>query len=339
MKTEEEELLVAAKTGDVERLLRTLEREYTTHYNPTDPKPFEDAFNNLFSIRDSEGNTLLHLGAPHEPVVDALLRYNFPVDSTHPSGNTALHLSVAGNHFNSSKMLLLYGAAILKNDKGKTAIDIANDNAFQPLLNFFDTFPRTRKTKEVPLELELPINNSNKKRLIVGISGATCSGKSTLTRSLVKHFNCSEPYHHLDKYWKEFDQFPRDQGFIIGEIPDCLEMNLFLEDLKKKKYGVDEILFVDGFLLFHNPEICDMLDLKIFLQVSEDECRRRRKSRNLGTSRLYHDKIIWPSYIKYNGLYATQPVGPMGSDTLILDGNKSMDVVLQEAVQFIASKK
>lgn len=40
-------------------------------------------------------------------------------------------------------------------------------------------------------------------------------------------------------------------------------MNLFLEDLKKRKYGVDEILFVDGFLLFYSPEMRDLFDIKV----------------------------------------------------------------------------
>ena len=41
-------------------------------------------------------------------------------------------------------------------------------------------------------------------------------------------------------------------------------MNIFLKDLKKKKkHGVDNILFVDGFLILHDPKIRELLDLKV----------------------------------------------------------------------------
>jgi uridine kinase len=50
---------------------------------------------------------------------------------------------------------------------------------------------------------------------------------------------------------------------VIGERPECLRMDLFTEELRRRQFGEDDILFVDGFLLFHSLEICELLDVKV----------------------------------------------------------------------------
>jgi hypothetical protein len=55
---------------------------------------------------------------------------------------------------------------------------------------------------------------------------------------------------------------------VIGERPDCLHMDLFTEELRRRKLGDDDILFVDGFLLFQSPEICELLDIKVPILIS-----------------------------------------------------------------------
>ena len=53
---------------------------------------------------------------------------------------------------------------------------------------------------------------------------------------------------------------------MIGERPECLHMDLFTEELRRRKQlGEDDILFVDGFLLLHSPEVRDLLDVKVSL--------------------------------------------------------------------------
>ena len=54
---------------------------------------------------------------------------------------------------------------------------------------------------------------------------------------------------------------------MIGERPECLHMDLFTEELRRrrKQLGEDDILFVDGFLLLHSLEVRDLLDVKVSL--------------------------------------------------------------------------
>lgn len=58
--------------------------------------------------------------------------------------------AVEGEHFECAKMLVLYGALILKDSHGHTPIDISRQRGLKDICHFFDTYPvwsRERKNK------------------------------------------------------------------------------------------------------------------------------------------------------------------------------------------------
>lgn len=68
---------------------------------------------------------------------------------------------------------------------------------------------------------------------------------------------------------------------------------------------------VDGSLLYHDPTIRSLLDVKIFLRASRDIARQRRFEKpeyvdsesgdNFWRTRDYFDRIIWPNYTEEHG--------------------------------------
>jgi hypothetical protein len=114
-----QELLVAAREGDVERILAVLEdlREHNCHEEST----FQADLDQVFAVRDVTGTpflplhvylylyifamfrtyftdeTLLHIAAVKgfNHILDALIRHGFPIDSL-SSGSTALHRFIIG---------------------------------------------------------------------------------------------------------------------------------------------------------------------------------------------------------------------------------------------------
>jgi len=110
-----------------------------------------------------------------------------------------------------------------------------------------------------------------------------------------------------------------------------------------------------------------LYDIKIFLRVSKETCRQRRLSRDPGTSVDYFEKIIWPSYLRWNsiplGLWESQQTAPDDSQLVeeakgqqqaehqaskpsareggffFINGEDDVDTVFRLAVEHITARK
>lgn len=155
---------------------------------------------------------------------------------------------------------------------------------------------------------------SSKHWLIVGISGVTCSGKSTLAKELHKHLNGSVILHQ-DNYFLPPDD-PRhvkipELNHNNWEILTSVDMHkMYLDILKiiecqtaqhesgeKSKH----VLILDGFLLFGYKAISDLCNLKYFLTLTKEQCWKRRKFRSYNPPDVpgYFDKVVWPEYLNH----------------------------------------
>ena len=171
--------------------------------------------------------------------------------------------------------------------------------------------------------------------LLIGISGGSCAGKTTLAGEVKKSLpEITMEWLPFDAYYKPLDHLPlserHHQNFDSLEI---LDWELLVEDLKQLKSGraafsplydftlhtrasktrkvlPSPIILVEGILLFAVPALLSILDLKVFLQVPADIrlCRRierdmRERGRTapmvikqyLATVRPMHDKLVEPS--------------------------------------------
>jgi len=331
--------------GNIANIISLLEDIYTQHFSD-DPSNthLNVAFEALFSQRDEQGRSALHKASlvGDDTIVDALLRHCFPIDVLDNDSNTSLHLAVLSGDLPTVKFLVRFGAQFLPNKQGKLPQQTAQEQNLSHIQQYFQEHMDTlsKPDNEDMLVVPPPISASSKRRLVVGICGSTCSGKSTLTKLLVKHFKCVEPYHHLDNYWKLASAMRTRMGFVDGENPEALRMDDFIESLARRRQmaSEDRILFVDGFLLYSNQKIIELLDVKMFVSISKSTCFERRLARNRGTSKLYFEKIIWPSYLTYNADYVDFKCGPHGDDTLVLDGERRHDEIFNEAVHYLQQK-
>lgn len=156
----------------------------------------------------------------------------------------------------------------------------------------------------------------SKKVYIVGISGGTCSGKSTITNRLKEMLG--EKYNvstlHLDKYYK------RPEMRTIAPItrieyaehnhPDCMDIDRIYNDLTAaiSHETNNDVVLIEGLFAFYFDRLREMLDLKIFIDLKSDERIYRRIKRwmdhqtfdeialrYLDTVRYRHDEFIEPT--------------------------------------------
>ncbi|ELU02763.1 hypothetical protein CAPTEDRAFT_194407 [Capitella teleta] len=157
---------------------------------------------------------------------------------------------------------------------------------------------------------------SEEKTVIIGIDGATCSGKTTLTKRLNEVFTFSQIL-SIDKYFHDEDS-PRhinvkefDYKHANWEVPSAVDIERLVADLKALLNGESacrgipqrpRLVIIEGILVHAFRELDSFIDMRFFLTIGRDECWRRRQLRDYGPPERpvgYFDIAVWPSYEKH----------------------------------------
>ena len=124
--------------------------------------------------------------------------------------------------------------------------------------------------------------------MLIGIAGGTGSGKSTFTNRIKKQFGDDVTVIYHDNYYRRRDDIPFEERKKINyDHPDALETDMLIEHIKQLKAGKSvvcpvydfsvhnrsdktivikpsKVILVEGILVLQNPELCNLLDIKIF---------------------------------------------------------------------------
>ncbi|XP_076443457.1 nicotinamide riboside kinase 1-like isoform X2 [Babylonia areolata] len=161
--------------------------------------------------------------------------------------------------------------------------------------------------------------NEQKKFLIIGISGTTNSGKTTLVSKLNKLFPQAQTMGQ-DHYFLAPDD-KRLEQYYVPEVDHCnweqfgaLEMDRMIEDVEKWKeqhicYDSDPVpvLIIEGFLIFNH----------------------RHRSYNPPDKPGYFEKVVWPMYLINKKEIEAQ------TDIVYIDGTEDQEKVVQQITEDI----
>ncbi len=177
---------------------------------------------------------------------------------------------------------------------------------------------------------------------VIGVSGVTNGGKSSLCRSLAKLFPrstylCQDTFFHKRVSGKlEYRSDLQSHNYDCIEAIDSELFFVDLEEIMALSENYD-FLFIDGFLLFHfHTKI--RFDKKFFFTLTMGQCLEKRLKRNYKTvgSLEYFHQLVWPCYTKYRDFCMHQ-----FDDIFYLDGSepseKSLHLVSQELVQLLGT--
>ena len=155
----------------------------------------------------------------------------------------------------------------------------------------------------------------SKKPYVVGISGGSCSGKSTITDKLKKILGAKYKVSalHLDAYYKspELRTIAPFTRIEYGEHnhPDCMDTDRIYKDLSAAiSDETVDIVLIEGLFALYFEQLRENLDLKVFIDLKSDERLYRRIKRwidhqtfdeialrYLDTVRYRHDEFIEPT--------------------------------------------
>ncbi|KPJ09495.1 Acyl-CoA-binding domain-containing protein 6 [Papilio machaon] len=90
----------------------------------------------LKTEKDEEGLSALHWAADRDAVsaLTAAIEGGCDINDMDDSGQTALHYAASCGHISSTKLLIKYGAAMLKDEEGNTPLDLAADDEIRNIL-------------------------------------------------------------------------------------------------------------------------------------------------------------------------------------------------------------
>lgn len=141
--------------------------------------------------------------------------------------------------------------------------------------------------------------------LVIGIAGGSGSGKTTLTNQIAAQFLEQVTVIKHDNYYKAHDDMDYDERSRLNyDHPNAFDTELMIEHLKALKKGEsiecpiydytihnrskdtitivpNKVIIVEGILIFENKELCDLMDIRIFVDTDADLRIIRRIQRDV----------------------------------------------------------
>ncbi|MEI8104372.1 MAG: phosphoribulokinase [Actinomycetes bacterium] len=150
--------------------------------------------------------------------------------------------------------------------------------------------------------------------VMLGIVGDSGSGKTTVTRGLVRVLGeervsafCTDDYHR-------YDRRQRAERNITPLHPDCNHLDILAQHLKHLRNGEpimkptyrhndgtfgppdyflpNEFVVTEGLLGFYNQEMCDMFDVRVYLNPPEDLRRHWKVQRDCSRRGYTTDQVL-----------------------------------------------
>lgn len=154
------------------------------------------------------------------------------------------------------------------------------------------------------------------KPLIIGVAGGSGSGKTTVARAIHAALGMGGAFIDQDAYYKELGHLSLEERKRVNfDHPDSIDFDLFLDHLTRLSSGQpiekptydfaahtrsdrriliqpSDVILVDGILLFVDPRLRLLFDIKVFVDVDDDVRFIRRLQRDLTERGRTLDDVI-----------------------------------------------
>lgn len=199
--------------------------------------------------------------------------------------------------------------------------------------------------------------------IFIGIAGGTGSGKTTLTKHLLSHFGENISVVHHDNYYKYQELSFEERCKTNYDHPDAFDTDRMIEDLQALKRGETiycpvydfsihnrtdktlavkptKVVIVEGILIFQNPILRNLLDIKIFVETDADVRILRRALRDVEERGRSLESVV-QQYLTTVKPMHEQYVEPTRkfADIIVLEGGHNLvalDLIMQRIANHIA---
>lgn len=141
--------------------------------------------------------------------------------------------------------------------------------------------------------------------IIIGVSGGSASGKTTVANRIKEEFRDSVELLSHDFYYKAHDELPLEERARLNyDHPNAFDTDRLIADIKQLKQLISierpvysytvhnrlaetvtvnpaKVIIVEGFMIFENTELRELMDIKVFVDTDADERLIRRIIRDV----------------------------------------------------------
>ena len=141
--------------------------------------------------------------------------------------------------------------------------------------------------------------------LVVGVAGGSGSGKTTLTENLLERFGDRVSVVHHDNYYRAHNDLSMEERRRLNyDCPEAFETEMMAEQLRLLRQGravhcpvydytvhnrsgqfvmiePKPVILVEGILIFAEKALCDLMDIKVFVDADADVRLARRLLRDV----------------------------------------------------------
>jgi len=172
---------------------------------------------------------------------------------------------------------------------------------------------------------------NNKSIIIIGISGASASGKSLLANTIVNELGSDQvAIISEDSYYKDHSDIPLEERTKVNyDHPNSIDHELLYNHLialeqgetvevpiynhsthtrekETRRIGQHSIIVLEGILLFVEQQLRDLMDIRIYMETSLDICLIRRlkrdikeRGRTIDSVLKQYEETVRPMYMQF----------------------------------------
>ena len=152
--------------------------------------------------------------------------------------------------------------------------------------------------------------------IVIGIAGGTGSGKTTITREIVRRLGSNVTVITHDSYYRARHDLSYEERTLLNyDHPNAFDTEMLADALKDLREGraiempvydytiydrtentvtvhPSRVILVEGILIFHPEELRDLMDIKIFVDADADVRILRRITRDVRDRGRSLDSVV-----------------------------------------------
>lgn len=153
-------------------------------------------------------------------------------------------------------------------------------------------------------------------RIVLGIAGGTGSGKTTLAKGIKSALGKDAVLLCHDYYYNKNAEMPYEDRCVLNyDHPESLETDLLIKHVNELRNGCSiqrpvysfvthtrleetievkpaKVIIIEGVLLFENPELRNVMDIKVYVDTDSDIRLTRRIKRDVNERGRSLDSVL-----------------------------------------------
>lgn len=188
---------------------------------------------------------------------------------------------------------------------------------------------------------------SAKKPFVIGIAGGSGSGKTTFAKRLKERFPDQIAMVSCDNYYLARQDMPLEERKLQNyDSPEAFEFDLMIGQIQALKEGKDilcpvydftlhtrspevvsiqakPVIIIDGILIFSEPKLRELMDMRIYVETDADERILRRVRRDMRERGRDLDGIIAQYLATVKPMHNTYVEPTKAYADIIINGGKN----------------